>query len=409
MKTSSDGLTEEKIHSAFEGVKWSGFFLAIIGTGFSISFCGIGLGVYLGGLLLQRFADKRYHARSFPKPKLLSLLVASLCVSFVLSPLPYESARGLFKFIQGFIFLYAGCDLIRSKTHLYRTLAVFGAVFLVAAADGVYQSIFSKDFIHGKVVWKEHLGRLTGPFKQPTDFGVFLAGAIALCVGVTAEFVHRRRILWTTALLILTMMLCFSLFKTYARGSLFALTGALTLMALFYRWRFWAVGAIAVALCVLILVPSPWSTRLKETFTLNRGSTAERIMILETTTKMIQDKPFFGKGLNTYNHFFPQYRPENYPGTIYAHNGYMQIAAEAGLIGVTIYLIFLGSLMVSVCRAAVHGSTYFDRNILLGLLAAIAAILANALFESVFQSTQLRTLLWLLIGVALAGTYQDKR
>ena len=69
------------------------------------------------------------------------------------------------------------------------------------------------------------------------------------------------------------------------------------------------------------------------------------------------------------------------------------MATEAGVLGVTLYLLFIGALMA---RSAKKSGTLGA-----ALLAGVFGILVNCLFDSVLQSTQLRTLFWSLLGSAV--------
>ena len=73
-------------HAAnFRSVKAFGFFLALFGSAFSNSFCGIGLGTYIGAFACERLLDKTLPWRPFPAWRLLLILLLSFGVSVVLS------------------------------------------------------------------------------------------------------------------------------------------------------------------------------------------------------------------------------------------------------------------------------------------------------------------------------------
>lgn len=399
------------VNPIFDNIKRSGFLIALVGTGFSISLCGIGLGMYLTGLMLQCLFERQYPFRAFPHPRLLLLLCISLLISCAASPSGYlyESARGLFKYFEGFVFLYAAIDLVRTRADMRKTLAIIAVVWAMAGLDAIYQDIHSTDFIKGIHISKQQLGRITGPYKQPTDFGVFVVAGLSVSVGMLIENLQKRRKWLAVLSFLLAALLTVCLIKTFARGALIAFLGAMVFMALFYRWRYWVLGAIAAIMLALVLIPSPWSTRLTDIFTMTRGSTAERLVLLETSCNMIKARPFFGLGLNTYSHFFPQFKPINYPALMYAHNGYVQMATEAGLVGIALYLVLIAKLILSALKGIADNKSVFDKNVRLGFVCAVVAILLNCLFESVFQSTQLRALLWLFLGIAVAAAHRDNR
>ena len=379
-------------------IKWAGLLLAILGTGFSISLCGIGIGTYLAGALLTLLLDRQYVWRPVPYRPLLAILLVSLAVSWVISPLPDVSARGYFKFLQGFILLYAGYDLIRSKKEAGMALLALVLVFLAAALDGISQQMTGKDLLFGRPYAE---GRLSGPFKRPTDFAVFLSAGLGLIAGFVMEWCREWRWRLASGGTLLAALLGYMTLHTYSRGAVLSFGFAMIIVGAFFGLRIFTILIAVLGGIGFTLMPPGLMQRLLETFSVEHGSTSERILLVETTLKMIHSAPFFGLGLNTYSHFFPQFRPPDYQGLMYAHNGYLQIAAEAGLIGVGLFVAFIVMLVVRAVRAIIKpGGCH--RAGLVGGLAAAMVLLGNAFFESLFQSTQLRTLFWVIMGVVLA-------
>ena len=67
--------------------------------------------------------------------------------------------------------------------------------------------------------------------------------------------------------------------------------------------------------------------------------------------QLVQDFPVLGSGPGTFYVAFPKYRPETIPVFYdYAHNDYVQIAAETGLVGLSL----LGLVVVLSLGAAVR-------------------------------------------------------
>jgi len=132
--------------------------------------------------------------------------------------------------------------------------------------------------------------------------------------------------------------------------------------------------------------------------------------------EMIKDKPLLGHGINTYMRVFEAYRREiRGARPTYAHNCYIQLAAETGFIGLAGFLwiilrLFNGSL--GGIRA------YFDRSELLsvlsvGLIAGIFAFLAHSFFDTNFYTLQLSVYVWFMIGLLVAlnriGRHPERR
>jgi len=82
---------------------------------------------------------------------------------------------------------------------------------------------------------------------------------------------------------------------------------------------------------------------------------ASRFRIWAATWAMIRDHWLTGTGLGTFWLRYPPYRlPADASGGFYAHNDYLQVAAETGVVGVVLFLGFVGFVLyrgVGVSRA----------------------------------------------------------
>ena len=130
-------------------LKTFGFFLALLGSSFSNSFCGIGLGLYAGALALLAALDRPYDFRPFQAWQFLPPLLVSLAVSVWISAYPWISVQGYGKYLQGLLLFYAALDTIRSESRTRALIRVLAAAYLLASLSGVYQQIFGVDPVRG--------------------------------------------------------------------------------------------------------------------------------------------------------------------------------------------------------------------------------------------------------------------
>ena len=140
-------------------------------------------------------------------------------------------------------------------------------------------------------------------------------------------------------------------------------------------------------------------------FNLQGESNPERILLMKISFSMIKASPFFGLGINTYSDNFSRFKPVNYQGAMYAHNSYLQMASEIGLVGLFLYLFFIFMLLFKFINLLSKNKDDPHRIFLLAAVAGIIGILVNALFESLLQSTQLRLMFWWLVGFAGATAF----
>jgi putative inorganic carbon (HCO3(-)) transporter len=130
---------------------------------------------------------------------------------------------------------------------------------------------------------------------------------------------------------------------------------------------------------------------------------------------MIRAHPLIGLGANTYMKNYkkykesPEYRNVVTADTLYAHNNFLHLAAEVGLIGLLVFLWFLYQLFRGSILIYQRLSGYIQA-VALSLIACLAAFLINGLTESSFYSSRVALIFWYLAGLmfGLAKlTYRD--
>jgi len=87
-----------------------------------------------------------------------------------------------------------------------------------------------------------------------------------------------------------------------------------------------------------------------------------------------------------------------------AHNDYLQVLADAGLLGLLIGAFFLYQIFVQGRRATQIDNTY-RRGIAFGALAGIFAVLVHSVFDFVLHTTAVSVLFLLLLALLSASQY----
>jgi O-antigen ligase len=103
------------------------------------------------------------------------------------------------------------------------------------------------------------------------------------------------------------------------------------------------------------------------------------------TLQIAKDFPIVGSGLGTFRYVYTRYeRPGEWMSTDQAHNDYLQLVAEAGIVGALVLAwavaAFLGRVVVPISRA----TTPF-RWTTAGCLSAVVAILVHTVFDFSLQ------------------------
>ncbi len=256
----------------------------------------------------------------------------------------------------------------------------------------------------------EEEGRLAGGLGDPNYLAASLVPALALTVGLAAGV---RGAAARAAGAGVVLLLLAALVATESRGGFVALVATMAaalLLAHRRRRRLLALAGVLACVGSVVLAVSPTAL---ERLTITDDSGNGRVGLSTAAWRIVEDHPALGVGLANFPVHSPFYVRE--PGSLEfvdliaerglpVHNTYLQLLAEAGPLGL---LLFLAMVVACLC-AAWRASRSFNRQgeprlALLAHAVLVAAI--GALTASVFLSNGSDVQLWLLLatGPALDG------
>ena len=274
---------------------------------------------------------------------LLGLFLTTVVISMFVSEHPKQSFRGLIKVLRQivvFVLVYHTFIADTSKSKL-RLVVLFS--FLVLVFDGYFQYVFGFDFIRGFKPQAASAGlRISACFEQYGKLAAYLCTVLPFIVGWAFWFrkqTESRIQFW------LVTTLSFSglglMVLTRSRGAFLALCLGFAITLFFRKW--WKILSVLFLVGVLFISVLPRSMIIHLDNENKEQSLVERIELWHRAWDVIAARPLTGTGINTYAVAYQEFdtrkswRVQNY----YAHNGYLQMAAEIGLPGLFIFLIFL--------------------------------------------------------------------
>ena len=262
--------------------------------------------------------------------------------------------------------------------------------------------------------------------RPPATIGqpVLLSALLALALPLTlaATFARRSRTHTVTSALA-TALLAAAIAASLSRGPLVgALVAAVVVLAAATPTRRSRLVAIGIGLVLLtaagsMVLLNPQrregiAVRLRA-FTQPGGdpSVSGRLVFYDAALRMAGDHPLTGVGLESFGLLYPRYRPvepeaipvDNIPSMV--HNGYLQWAVTAGLPGLLLYLVVLGSVGTVVVRSYRRTSEHRERLTLAALLGALSGYAIQDL--SGWLDAPLSVFFWTLLGTALALSRDD--
>lgn len=293
-----------------------------------------------------------------------------------------------------FVFRHCKQDLARTRQLIMLVLVVAA----VAAVEAVSQGL---SFGIGEYVETQ---RATGPFgdaNMANRAGVFFAMFLPMLAAI-AVFDHRKPV--RVAAVVGCVLLAGAILFTYSRQSyLIALLGLLIL--LMHRSVAAALLASVLLVATVSYLPASVVQRVEETRRVDvtgaatvDNSTASRLEIWEGAYRMWKENPG-GVGLGRFPSRIGDYAPE-YDGRD-AHNAYVLIWAELGLIGVLVVFWLLWRAW-SISRLVRRTSSPGDSEgyaIALGFKITVFSMALSNVYGSPFYEGLIMASFWILCGL----------
>jgi len=134
----------------------------------------------------------------------------------------------------------------------------------------------------------------------------------------------------------------------------------------------------------------------------------DRIAAYRNSLNMIRAHPVIGVGtgafMKSYKYYkeFPEYRGVITPGEMKAHNNFLHMAAEVGLLGLGIFLWLLYRLFREADRVYRALSDNYLKVAALSCAVCLVSFLVNGLTESSLFYSRVAILFWYVAGLLLA-------
>jgi O-antigen ligase len=338
----------------------------------------------------------------------LALFFAAVLVSWIFSEFPKQSFRGFFKVLKPILVFIMAADLFRDSRSMKRFGGIFLATFLLVTIDCSIQYAFGKDLLRGFAAEHSTAGiRLVGPFGNFAKLATYLVLVTPVFLGrflgdLRAPGSHKKS-LYALGLALSGLLL---LYLTRCRGPVVALVASLGILALYKRW--FKVLGLGLIVFLAVIAMSPRHVIIHQDAEGKEQSIVERFELWKRALHVIEAKPLTGTGINTYNVAHEKYdKTQNWRVRgYYAHNGYLQLAAEIGIPGVIFFLVFIAMYFRRVLAGIrdVRGSP--EEYTRLGFLAGILAFLIYAAFDNNLQSPPSLMFFWFSLGALLARVRQ---
>lgn len=318
------------------------------------------------------------------------------------------SLRDLGLHMAGMSFVFALVNSIRSKEDLNGLISLLMLSALCVAAIGVLQ------FFTGVQMRAEWLdvennpdiaARVYSVFLNPNILAEYLVLLTPVAVGLTWYTKRlKKKLLFTAA----TGVLLICLVMTMSRGGWVGICFAALAFVLMVDVRLILLG-IPLGVAGLFFLPAKILERLLSIGSTVDSSNAYRLKIWEITLRVIHDHFIGGVGFG-YAPFKQTF--ETYIRTMpifHAHNTYLEIFAEMGIIGFVVFFIFLLTMLKHPILTLVRGEDKYYRYVAAGVISGIVGLFAHGLFEHVIYIPRIIFTFWIMVGLLLTMMRLRKR
>ena len=322
---------------------------------------------------------------------------------------PYSTQIAAVHFLALLIFLavtLAVTDSAGRLRKLVTTITIFGFVYAFYA---ILQAVLSPNKIYG--IYESRFGSPFGSFVNRHNFAAYMEMCISLPLGLlfVGAVGKDKRLLYLTAIGLMGIALLLS----GSRGGLIAfLAEIIFLVILTTENNNYGQLSVKIGLAVLLIAAvvagsifvggESSLTRFAETagsadFTTNRSH------IWAVTLSVIKNNLPFGAGFGAFGIAYTPFDTLSGVERVeQAHNDYLQILADGGLVGLLIGAFFVFGLFKTGWQAA-KTSNIYRRGAAVGAFAGCFAILIHSLFDFVLHTTAISILFLTLVSIIVTS------
>ena len=348
------------------------------------------------------------------------LYIIIISISLVISNTIMVSLKDYIIFIS-YIFVYF---LIINNINNKKEFDSFLKIFFIIS---FFVSIYALIQYYGFDPYFNNLGRLTSTIGQKNWISNYLALIFPIIFSYFLLEKHKNnKVIFYLLLSVLyaTLMICQS------RGIWISII-LTTILAIYIIIKFKLIKIfkenkkiLIILFFTFLLITFIYSTdnplnksaitvpqRAISTFDEEDPSINTRFLMWNITFNMIKDKPIFGSGIGTFKMNYLNYQAEFLKDNPYyikysgkageAHNEYLQIWAEIGMIGLGLFILIFYFFFKAIFNFYKSSKNIKDKTITLGLVMGITSFLIHSLFTFPLHVPALGSAFFILLGLTV--------
>lgn len=381
---------------------WSQYFsVTLFDVSLSLSQL-LGVSIAALGILIIALYRRQLASFSLGVPFLIICLWGTMTLFYSLSP--RSTAQELLRIFDLYALSFLAYVSVRETKDFRRLLLALFVSGILPTLFGLYQYINHIGLEDENV----SIPRIFGTFSHPNVFSLYLFTLIVMGIMYLALFARstRQRMIY----LALTGMFTLLLLLAYARVAWLALLFFGFLIALM-RFRMLLIPLLLFPL-VLYTFSATFQERVQESLTPGPDSSIVWRLNLwhDVTRASIQDgRLLLGSGMDTFPKVAERLRGIQL-GSTDPHNDVVKFFVEGGVLGVGVYLLYIGSILFLLVRGYLWSPNKSALRLSFGLLLLYFLSLQLAsLSDNVFKNTPVQWIFFTVTGALLSLSYISRQ
>lgn len=346
---------------------------------------------------------------------------------YTISLYPAQTWRELMLFLGYIAFGYVVSQHFRTTRAIMFLLVAVFAIAFIEAIIGIAQHLLT-----GSEMNTPNTTIARGTYVNKNHFAGFMEMTLPLAFGYSVSLWHWTReksysirqiivsdkffrqlfFVFLLGLMFLALVLSRS---RAALASILIAFGSFIVISAFLRRgsSFSGLGLLLVIAVGFILTAIVGVYPIIDNFVTAGGDVKGRILVWMDTLHMISDFPLFGAGFGSFSNVYPMYKEAmTLPKTFnFAHNDYLQMAAETGLAGLLSLMGILLLMMRDFVRKIIDahsGIDHFRKYVAIGAMMGIISILVHSMADFNLHVPANGLYFAFLWGLVYACLHQDK-
>lgn len=334
------------------------------------------------------------------------LFAFAVVLAWPISTNSADSLRFLFFHLTCMLCVAVTVSAVERPDQLTRLCAFASMAVLVSALAGIGQRLGGLDVNMSYVdmaINKGMPGRVLAFFDNPNAF----AEVLVMLLPLAAALVLGSRTLWGRIAALVPLGLgVVALAMTYGRASYIGF--AVSMVVFVFLWKRKILPALLLlGVALFPFLPDTVFNRILTIFNSKDTSTASRFPLYEAALRMVAERPIRGAGLGTDAVRYAIRELNLYHGAapfVHAHNTFLQIWLETGLLGVVSFFAAMVHTVKSAGRVSkMEHCPNEVRLVTIGAAAALAGTLVNSLADYLWNYPRVMVVFWFVFAILLSG------